>query len=140
TLSTTANVTLVANGSVTLNAAVGNTSVAFTRINAQAGNITTGGTAGNYVSGGDVLLQASDSVGTSAKPVFTAAANLAVNAGTGNVYVQERDDVALRELTRDGVTLRTNNSGGAFFNVAVGNASTSGNLTVANTVATLSTT
>ena len=102
-------------------------------------NITTGGTSGNYVSGGNVLLAANLNVGTTAKPVFTAAANLAVNASAGNVYVQERDDVALRDLKDDRATLVTNNAGGAYFNVSVGNGSTQGNLIVGNTVATLST-
>src|SRR5207237_1365843 len=62
-----------------------------------------------------------------------------VSATAGNVYVAERDDVTLRDLSDDRATALTNNAGGRFFNVSVGNASTFGNLVVANTVATLST-
>ena len=47
--------------------------------------------------------------------------------------------ISLRDLKDDRATLVTNNAGGAYFNVSVGNGSTQGNLIVGNTVATLST-
>src|SRR5437868_4164596 len=134
----TANVTLTANG-VAIGANVGNVGNDFTLIRATSGNITTlAGSTNNLVRGNNVLLKAQGDVGTSAATIRTSATNLAVTATTGNVYVTEANDVTLRDLNKDGVSI-TNNAGTAqYYNVAVDAAAT-GNITISGNVAELST-